>query len=478
MTTTGKLWLGFGTLILLLVISGVAIIVRVWSVEREVKEMSDARDRLSAANQLETNIFGYALAIRTYLQTREPTARTDAAKEAEKAEWNLSDYKNRAITDRQREMAERFLPMWLEFRELGASMLYSGDRLPTQEDSTRLYDLRSRLEILLDEEMQTEAAASYVAYRQEAMLDIKRIVLFILVLLIAAAVIALITSLLVGRGVINAEFALQQAHDELENRVRNRTAQLATANEDLERSNRELEQFASVASHDLQEPLRKIQAFGDRLSSKFGDQLTDQGLDYMERILASAARMRTLIDDLLSFSRVATKAQPFVSTDLGMVAREVVADLEGRMEQTGGTVELNGLPTIDADPLQMRQMLQNLIGNGLKFHRTTTPPVVKVRSRRSSGPNGKGQPDQFCEIIVEDNGIGFEEVYLDRIFELFQRLHGRNEYEGTGMGLAICRKIVERHGGEITAKSKPGQGATFFVTLPVRQQIEVKSTYE
>ncbi len=260
--------------------------------------------------------------------------------------------------------------------------------------------------------------------------------------------------------------------DALEDRVRIRTAELAAANEDLQRSNFELEQFASVASHDLQEPLRKIQAFGDRLNSKFGDQLTGQGTEYLERILASADRMRRLIDDLLSFSRVTTKAQPYVLTDLALVVQEAISDLEGRIEQTGGRVEADHLPTIDADPSQMRQVFQNLVANGLKFHRPDEPPVVKIRSRMTSGLGADGQEVEFCEIIVEDNGIGFEETYLDRIFELFQRLHGRDEYEGTGMGLAICRKIVERHGGAITAKSKPGEGSAFIVMLPVRQITE------
>ncbi len=233
----------------------------------------------------------------------------------------------------------------------------------------------------------------------------------------------------------------------------------------LQRSNRELEQFASVAAHDLQEPLRKIEAFGDRLKTKCGDQLDEQGKDYLERMRHSAARMRTLINDLLTFSRVTTKAQPFQPIDLGKVAREVVADLEGRLQQTGGRVEVGELPTVEADPLQMRQLFQNLIGNGLKFHRPDVPPVVTVEARVVTVPSAA----PVCELRVRDNGIGFEEQYADRIFQVFQRLHGRQEFEGTGIGLAICRKIAERHGGTITAHSQSGQGATFLVTLPVNQ---------
>jgi signal transduction histidine kinase len=264
------------------------------------------------------------------------------------------------------------------------------------------------------------------------------------------------------------EEELAHANDQLEGRVASRTADLAEANESLHRSNRELEQFASVASHDLQEPLRKIQAFGDRLQTRFADQLGEQGRDYLARMLASATRMRSLIDALLTFSRVTTKAQPFTPVNLASIAEDVLSDLEDRIQRMGGRVEVGPLPSLEADALQMRQLLQNLVGNGLKFARPDTPPVVKLKSRMLNHAQENGAIPR-CEITVADNGIGFEEVYLDRIFELFQRLHGRQEYEGTGMGLAICRKIVERHGGTITAESSPGRGATFRVTLPLRQ---------
>jgi PAS domain S-box-containing protein len=247
----------------------------------------------------------------------------------------------------------------------------------------------------------------------------------------------------------------------------------------LQRSNRELEEFASVASHDLQEPLRKIQAFGDRLQAKCGPALGEQGRDYLARMLDAAGRMRTLIDDLLAFSRLTIQARPSTRVDLGGVAREVVADLEGRLQQTGGRVDIDKLPAVDADPTQMRQLLQNLIGNALKFHREGVPPVVNVRGHVRPGDGGRrgAAPEAgLCEIRVEDNGIGFDEKYLDRIFNVFQRLHGRSAYEGTGMGLAICRKIAERHGGAITARSTPGHGATFVVTLPCEQTHEEAPT--
>ena len=233
----------------------------------------------------------------------------------------------------------------------------------------------------------------------------------------------------------------------------------------LVRSNRELEQFAYVASHDLQEPLRKIQAFGDRLKSKYTDGIDAQGRDYIERMQSAAGRMQALITDLLTLSRVTTRPQPFEAVDLAVIAREVVSDLEIRIQQTGGRVQIDELPSLYADPLQIRQLLQNLIGNALKFHRDGEPPVVTVSEHtRDESPDTEAA---CCEIVVADNGIGFDEKYLDRIFNPFQRLHGRGEYEGTGMGLAICRKIVERHGGDITAQSTVGQGSTFRITLPV-----------
>jgi signal transduction histidine kinase len=232
----------------------------------------------------------------------------------------------------------------------------------------------------------------------------------------------------------------------------------------LEQSNRELQDFASVASHDLQEPLRKIQQFGDRLRTRFAAPLGDEGRDYVARMHAAAARMQTLINDLLAFSRVTTKAQPFAPVDLGQVVSEVLMDLETRIETTGGKVDVDPLPTIDADPVQMRQLFQNLIANALKFHRPAVPPVVRITSAPPDAHNGS--PPASYEIRVTDNGIGFDEKYLDRIFNVFQRLHGRGTYEGTGIGLAVCRKIVERHGGTITAHSRENEGSAFVVTLP------------
>ena len=247
----------------------------------------------------------------------------------------------------------------------------------------------------------------------------------------------------------------------------------------LERSNRELQDFAYVASHDLQEPLRKIMVFGERLKEKCGEKLDPEAGDCLERMQKAASRMQNLINELLTFSRVTTKAKPFEPVDLAKVADDVVSDLEGRIELVNGRVEVGSLPVIEAEALQMRQLFQNLIGNALKFRRPEVPPVVKVAAQIISGRRpqaGTDAPEEkLCRLTVSDNGIGFDEKYLDRIFNVFQRLHSRNEYEGTGMGLAIARKIAVFHQGDITAKSKPGSGATFIVTLPVTHPKEVNN---
>ncbi len=230
---------------------------------------------------------------------------------------------------------------------------------------------------------------------------------------------------------------------------------------ELQRSNAALDEFASVASHDLQEPLRKILSFGERLSLAAAGKLEGSAMQHLERMLAATFRMRTLVNDLLTYSQVSASIQPFVRTDLAGIARDVIIDLETVIAEQGAKVEVGDLPILEADPLQMRQLLQNLLGNAIKYRRPDVPSVVRLSSARADS--------RHYAITISDNGIGFGDQYAEKIFKMFERLHGRTEYAGSGIGLAICRKIVERHAGTIAATGIAGQGATFTVTLPVIQ---------
>jgi PAS domain S-box-containing protein len=267
------------------------------------------------------------------------------------------------------------------------------------------------------------------------------------------------------------EEELLKSRDELQLRVQERTAELKHANLMLKQSNTRLEElnkdlqdFAFVASHDLQEPLRKVRSFGDMLAARCGDSLDETSRDYLNRMHTAASRMQKLIESLLSYSRLTTKAEPIRDMDLKKSVEEALSNLEIMIREKKALVEVGDLPTIRADRVQMVQLFQNLIGNALKYHRADEAPHVRIFSQEA------GDKKEIYEIIIEDNGIGFEEKYLDRIFLPFQRLHRRSsEYEGVGIGLAICKKTVERHGGTITARSKVGKGSTFIMTLPVNK---------
>lgn len=234
--------------------------------------------------------------------------------------------------------------------------------------------------------------------------------------------------------------------------------------EKLRRSNQELEQFAFVASHDLQEPLRKIIQFGGVLERFVPNGPDSPAVDYLNRMQNAAERMQVMISGLLDLSRVNTRGGSFGSVDLTAVVEEVLSDLDARIQMSSAQITVETLPTVLADDMQMRQLLQNLIGNALKFHKPGVQPVVRV-----TGSRMMWNKVPAVEIRVEDNGIGFEEQYAGQIFEPFQRLHGRNDYEGSGLGLAICHKIVERHDGSIEVRSEPEKGSVFCVYLPVKQ---------
>lgn len=240
----------------------------------------------------------------------------------------------------------------------------------------------------------------------------------------------------------------------------------------LETANRELDRFAFMASHDLQEPLRKIRTFGDLLAMKFKEQLDNEAKGYISRIQNAAERMQTLIKDILAFSRVSDEKDNFVRSDLNQIMQEVLADLDGAVQEKQATINVETLPAIDVNPGLIRPLFFNLIGNALKYSRKDVLPVIHVRNIQPTAVTRPSLPIQaYCRIAIEDNGIGFDQAYAEQVFDMFRRLHVNKDYEGTGIGLALCKKIVEKHHGFISAESQPNVGSVFTVTLPVEQKI-------
>jgi two-component system, chemotaxis family, CheB/CheR fusion protein len=258
--------------------------------------------------------------------------------------------------------------------------------------------------------------------------------------------------------------------DVLEQKVRERTAELQRANVELESSNNELLQFASVASHDLKEPLRKIHMFSHLLKDKFAD--NNGAADYLERIISASARMTKLINDLLTFTRLSVSGTP-ESIDLNNIIEEVSSDLELAINEKSGKIDVGDLPKIEGVPGQLRQIFQNIISNALKFSRKDEAPHIKISSELIDSCSFDAKPSkkgEHCRVVIKDNGIGFDNQYAEKIFTIFQRLHSREKYDGTGIGLAITKKIIEKHNGIIKAESKEGEGATFTIILPLKQE--------
>lgn len=292
-------------------------------------------------------------------------------------------------------------------------------------------------------------------------------------LYIAVGLVMIVLTNRLRQAVANAEHSANEAvarQKMLEQQVRLREeAQQKLRNTmlDLQRSNKELEDFAFVASHDLQEPLRKLHSFSDRLLTRHAGELSEEAKDYTGRVQHAATRMQTLIDDLLSLSRVSSRNEKLKLVDLGEVVKVVLEDLEEVVRETHAQIEVGALPSIEAQASHMRQLFTNLLSNALKFHKPGEPPRVSVSAEPLQFA-AQGEPLGY-EISIQDHGIGFDEKYADRVFAIFQRLHGKSDYEGSGIGLAICRKIVERHHGSIKARSAEGEGTTFVVRLPTRQ---------
>ncbi|HEX2607488.1 MAG TPA: response regulator [Flavisolibacter sp.] len=258
-------------------------------------------------------------------------------------------------------------------------------------------------------------------------------------------------------------------NETLERKVAERTRDLLEMNRELEITNNDLQQFTSVASHDLKEPLRKIQFFSDRLLEKA--QLEGELARYLDKILASSARMSNLVTDLLSFASL-SQPNPFEPTDLNSIIREIQEDLELLIAEKKARIEVPPLPQIDTIPGLIRQLFQNIISNALKFTREGVPPHIQITSDLLLLPDPDAEPDEkgtICRITIADNGIGLDEKYAHKIFTIFQRLNDRSSYEGTGIGLAIAKKVIDKHNGLITVRSTPGEGARFIVLLPVRQ---------
>ena len=278
----------------------------------------------------------------------------------------------------------------------------------------------------------------------------------------------------VTKDLLSKEIAIRtEAQDNLAIKIAERTKELVLKNEELEFKNHELQQFSWVVSHDLNEPIRKIQIFIGILKDLY---LKDnpKATSYIERTMKSAERMQTLISDLLAYSRLSSKVV-FEKTDLNVVLQEVLSDFDYQIEKKNAIVTITDLPAIDSIPSQLRQVFQNLIGNALKFSGNVAIPQIKITSELIKTKEFNSEADaegKFCRIIISDNGIGFDEIYLDRIFVIFQSLNDRSVYEGTGIGLAISKKIMEKHNGLITAKSELGKGASFILILPLHQDIQ------
>jgi signal transduction histidine kinase len=239
----------------------------------------------------------------------------------------------------------------------------------------------------------------------------------------------------------------------------------------LETANKDLDLFAFMASHDLQAPLRKLHMFSDRLYVKYSEQIDPDGRAYLQRIQQECRRMQELINDVLEFSQISVDKKSFADIDMDVLLKTLTLELEPAMREKNASIILEKIPSLHVNASLMRQLFSNLFSNAIKYGNKNGSTVIRVYSENSTGENGQGadkpaQPTGYCRIIVEDNGIGFDQKYAEEIFEMFRRLHPRTEYEGTGIGLALCKKIVEKHNGFISARGKHGEGASFIVSLP------------
>jgi signal transduction histidine kinase len=260
-----------------------------------------------------------------------------------------------------------------------------------------------------------------------------------------------------------------------EEKVKHLNRQLLENIASLEQANKDLDRFAFMASHDLQEPLRKIRMFSDRLALKYNEMMDEDGRTNIQRIHKAAERMQNLITDILTFSKISVDTPSFINCDMNALIDEVLVDLDEEIKAKSGKVVVEKLPTLSVNPSLIKPLFHNLIGNALKYCKKDTSPVVKISSEVSSQLNGQinqGTSPKYCRIYIQDNGIGFDQKYAEEIFGMFKRLHHNSEFQGTGIGLALCKKIVEQHKGYISARSKINEGSTFIISLPVQPQQE------
>ncbi len=344
-----------------------------------------------------------------------------------------------------------------------------------------LYDRIENLFQAIDDserEMQGQHLASLMKLRKDSVNTL--IISSVTTALLIIAIFMLLK--LNVRESLRHQHALEDINSDLEDKIEERTQVLRVYSDELARSNRELEDFAFVASHDLQEPLRKIRAFGNRLESGYADVIDERGQDFLKRMLNAAERMSMLISDLLAFSRVSTRGKDFEDVDLNNVLKDILSDLEIAIDESGATVSVDTMPVIKGDKSQIEQLMLNLMSNALKFRKSDISPEITVTCTSPEEEDLVNVLHQeeyhWTKITIRDNGIGFEQSFAEKIFAPFQRLHGRSEYKGTGIGLAVCRRIVERHNGHITAASEPGEGACFTIIIPVNGEPFAPTTSE
>lgn len=258
-----------------------------------------------------------------------------------------------------------------------------------------------------------------------------------------------------------------------EEKVKHLNRQLLENIASLEQANKDLDRFAFMASHDLQEPLRKIRMFSDRLALKYNEMMDEDGRTNIQRIHKAAERMQNLITDILTFSKISVDTPSFVNCDMNALIDEVLVDLDEELKAKNGKIQIDKLPTLSVNPSLIKPLFHNLIGNALKYSKKDTSPVVMITSEISAQLNGKSSQAaslKYCRIFIQDNGIGFDQKYAEEIFGMFKRLHHNSEFQGTGIGLALCKKIVEQHKGYISARSKINEGSTFIISLPLQHQ--------